>query len=157
MTHLAKAVLVGVVLSGAACGDGNGPGGLFVTMQEANGSETVLRLGSYQATACGERLSALIEPGCPSLSMYIYVHGPDPIHWEELYVHGAYGFFMESGGGSVRHRTVTDIAIESRDGEIVTGHYRMSLDADPRPATDLWGRFALCAETGTTIEPCRNM
>jgi hypothetical protein len=137
MTHLAKAVLVGVVLSGAACGDGNGPGGLFVTMQEANGSETVFRLGSY--------------------SMYIYVHGPDPIHWEELYVHGAYGFFMESGGGSVRHRTVTDIAIESRDGEIVTGHYRMSLDADPRPATDLWGRFALCAETGTTIEPCRNM
>jgi hypothetical protein len=160
MTRLQATVLAGVVLSAAACGEETlVADALFVTMQDATGGATVFGLGSHSsrlAAGCGERLDALIEPGCPRLSMAFYVRGPDLANPLELYVQGAYGFVMRSDG-ALHHRTVSDIAIEGRDGQIVTGHYRLALDEAPGPATDVWGRFALCAETGSTIEPCRNM
>lgn len=153
MRIFATTVLAGLVSLGAACSDTDG---LFVSMQDAVGDETVFvfRRGASAAASCGQRLNALIEPGCPRLSMFFDVRGDD--FFPELYVQGAYGFLMQSEG-ALHHRTVSDIAIDARDGQIVTGHYRMSLDEAPGPTTDLWGRFALCAETGSTIEPCRNM
>src|SRR5688572_8259696 len=100
MTRIRVTVLAGVVLLGAAaCGDGDGAGAaddLFVTMQDATGDQTVFRLGNDLAAGCGGRLNALIEPGCPRLSMAFYVHGPDASHPLELYVQGAYGFVMRS-------------------------------------------------------------
>ena len=86
--------------------------------------------------------------------MFFDVRGGD--FFPELYVQGAYGFLMRSDG-ALHNRTVSDIAVDAQTDQIVTGHYRMILDEAPGPATDLWGRFALCAETGSTIEPCRNM
>jgi hypothetical protein len=133
------------------------PEGLYVTMQDATGSETVFRVGHNIARSCGDQLSALIEPGCPQLSMFFDVHNPEfPLNLLELYVHGAYGFVMRADG-ALHHRTVEEIAIDAQEGQIVTGHYRLSLDEDPGPANDVWGRFSLCAESGSTIDPCRNM
>jgi hypothetical protein len=147
--------LAGVALSVVACGDSSD--GLFVTMQDATGTDTVFRVGTTVARSCGERLSALIEPGCPRLSMYFEAHSPEfPIDLTELYVQGAYGFVRRSDG-VLHHRTVTEIAIDARDGEVVTGHYRLSLDEAPDPANDVWGRFALCSASGSTVDPCRNM
>jgi hypothetical protein len=147
--------------AGGANADAGQPGpppdGLFVTMQDATGTETVFRTGIRTTVGCGERLDTLIEPGCPGLSMFFQVHNPEyPLHVLELYVQGGYGFVRRSDG-ALHHRTVSEIAIDAQDAEIVTGHYRLSLDEAPGPATDIWGRFALCSETGRTIEPCRNM
>ena len=156
-------VLVAAALLASGCGDGGGAAptggsksGLFVSMQDAAGNETVFRLGHGEAPSCGERLSALIEPGCPRLSIFFDVHGDVYDVLPELYVQGAYGFFIQSDG-VVHARTVSDIAIDVADQQIVTGHYRMVLDEAPGRATDVWGRFALCAESGATLEPCRNM
>lgn len=150
-------VLVGVALSTLGCGaNGANADGLFVTMQDATGSETVFRMGARMATSCGDRLSALIEPGCPRLSLFFDVrHGEHP-NALELYVEGGYGFLMRSDG-KLHHRTVSEIAIDAQDGQVVTGHYRLSLDEAPGPATDLWGQFALCAQSGVSLDPCRNM
>jgi hypothetical protein len=176
MTLVARTFLTGVIVFALACsggkpaspdgggggGGGDGgqpetPEGLFVTMQDATGNVDVFRDGNNIARSCGERLNALIEPGCPSLSMYFYVHNPefpDPVL--ELYVQGGYGFVMRSDG-ALHHRTVSEIAIDAQDGQIASGHYRLSLDEAPGPSTDVWGRFALCTEAGSTLEPCRNM
>ena len=181
---LARTVLTGVVVFALACSGGNlgGPGGrggdggyggdgghggdggqpglpegLFVTMQDATGKVDVFRDGINIAHSCGARLNALIEPGCPSLSIFFDVHNREfPVDLLELYVQGGYGFVMRSDG-VLHHRTMSEIAIDAHDGQIVSGHYRLSLDEAPGPSTDVWGQFALCAEAGSTLEPCRNM
>jgi hypothetical protein len=155
MIRFGMTALAGVALFVVACSDP--PDDLFVTVQDATGTETVFRSGPTVARSCGERLSALIEPGCPRLSMYFEVRNPEfPTNPVELYVQGAYGFVVRSDGVA-HHRTVTEIAIDARDGEVVIGHYRLRLDEAPDPANDVWGRFALCSDSGSTVEPCRNM
>ena len=88
MRQLGMTVLAGVVLlgAGAACDAPRGSDDLFVTMQETTGDEIVFRLGTNVAAGCGERLNALIEPGCPRLSMAFDVRGADATNHLELYV-----------------------------------------------------------------------
>ncbi|HEY4185486.1 MAG TPA: hypothetical protein VGP07_10475 [Polyangia bacterium] len=131
----------------------------FVTFDDGTGA-CVFTTGDQfaDARACGggPGASAMIEPGCPSTSLLIDVW-TSPFVSPQFFIQGGYAF-TQRNGELLRNGRVVEMTIDSTMENVISGHFQIALDpTSTAPAMNATGTFALCATTGLTVEPCRDM
>jgi len=101
-------------------------------------------------------LTALVELGCPSLSLAFSVR-TDPTDLTGIYVQGGYAQLLITSGfidGDIRYTGVHAAPSE----HAMAGLFEfVPWPEEGLGSTTYRGTFSLCVEAGQTVEPCRNL
>lgn len=129
----------------------------YVTFSEQLGTTCVLTQGGGDGTPCGMPGSAggSIEDGCPWTSI-AFDMDDRPRFTRQLFVQSRVAS-MTVRRESPRSGRVVGMVIDQRNGNLMTGRYRVEFPSagQGRPAVHASGAFQLCIVPAVPFDPCR--